>query len=71
MNKYPEYVMTYLRARRGLEPNDTSEDDAINAMSVSEALSEVMAWNGLLGGWAGQIKGWIKDIYGIDLDMGV
>ena len=37
-------------------------------MSPSLVFSKVLEWNGLLGGWDYQIKGWIKGIYGIDLD---
>lgn len=35
----------------------------------SRVFSEVLIWNGLLGGWDSQIKDWVKDIYKIDLDV--
>ena len=66
MNKYPEYIMCYVRQRLGLQPNDTSEDDAINAMSKSEIFSHVCDWNGLLG-YGDTIRTWIKDIFRKDL----
>ena len=66
--KYPEYIMKYLRQREDLNESDTSLDDQLNKMSPSNAFSEVLKWNGLLGGWDSQIKCWIQDIYGIDLD---
>ena len=37
-------------------------------MSPAHVFSRVLEWNGLLGGWDYQIKGWIKGIYGIDID---
>lgn len=66
--KYPEYIMKYLRQRKGLEEDDTSSDDRLNNMSRNEVFKEVLNWNGLLGNWDIDIKAWIKDIYGIDLD---
>lgn len=66
MNKYPEYIMCYVRQHLGLNPNDTSEDDAINAMDESEIFSRVCDWNGLLG-YGDTIRVWIKDVFGKDL----
>ena len=66
MNKYPEYIMCYVRQYLGLNPNDTSEDDAINAMAESEIFSRVCDWNGLLG-YGDTIRVWIKDVFGKDL----
>lgn len=42
--KYPERVMQILRQRDGLDKDDTSEDDALNALSQKQALSELVAW---------------------------
>lgn len=67
-NKYPNYIMEDLRRRCGLGPSNTSRDDCFNSWSKSRVLDEVAAWNGLLGGWGSEIKGWIRAIYGIDLD---
>lgn len=66
--KYPEYIMKALRMRRGLNENDTHLDWRLQEMKPSRAFEEVLIWNGLLGGWDSQIKGWIQDIYGVDID---
>lgn len=66
--RYPEYIIRYLRQRKGLDVDDTSHDEQLYAMSPSDVFAETLEWNGLLGGWDSQIKGWIMGIYGIDLD---
>ena len=66
--RYPEGIIRYLRQRKGLNVDDTSHDEQLHAMSPSDVFAETLEWNGLLGGWDYQIKGWIKDIYGIDID---
>ncbi len=66
-NKYPEYIMSKLRQRRGLEKYDTSKDADINSMSADEVFGEICIWDGLLGGYDYTIKRWINDIYGIKL----
>lgn len=66
--KYPEYIMKVLRMRRGLDENDTHIDWRLQEMKPSRVFEEVLIWNGLLGGWDSQIKGWIQDIYGVDID---
>lgn len=43
-------------------------DKEILEMTNSEVFRDVLAWNGLLGGWDHIIKDWIKIIYGINLD---
>ena len=68
MNKYPEYIMEYLRMREGLEKEDTSMDEEFNKYDVPLVFSEVCKWKGLLGNWDYIIKKWIKDIYKIDVD---
>ena len=65
--KYPEYIVKKLRKRRGLDENDTCEDNFINEYSQSEVFSEVLTWDGLIG-WDYYIKEYVKDIYGLDLD---
>lgn len=67
MEKYPEYIMKYLRQRRGLDPNDISQDDRIMKMSKEEALNDVASWNGLIN-YGYTIKSWVEQIYGIDLE---
>lgn len=67
-NRYPESIIRFLRLREGLDEDDTHLDEHFQSMSLSHVFSEILEWNGLLGGWDFTIKGWIKDIYGIDLD---
>jgi hypothetical protein len=64
--KYPEYIVKKLRKRLGLDENDTSQDSYIEDYSKSEAFSEVLNWDGLIG-WDYSIKEYVKDIYGVDL----
>lgn len=66
--EYPEYILRYLRQRRGMKPDDTSRDDMFQSMKPRAVFGEALIWNGLLRGWDSQIIGWIKDIYGIDLE---
>ena len=65
-NKYPEYIMAKLRQRLDLEGDDTSRDTEINQYSPTEAFQEVLAWEGFCG-YFYHIRGWIEDIYGIEL----
>lgn len=66
--KYPNSIIQYVRQREGLDKEDGSMDKEILEMTNSEVFRDVLAWNGLLGGWDYTIKDWIKSIYGIDLD---
>lgn len=66
--RYPESIIRFLRLRMGLDEDDTHLDEHFQSMSPSHVFSWVLEWNGLLVGWDFTIKGWIKDIYGIDLD---
>lgn len=67
INKYPDYIMEYVRQNLGLDKYDTSEDKDINEMSKSDIFEKVCNWNNLY--WYSEyIKSWVKDIYGIDLD---
>ena len=63
MRNYPEYIMKSLRQRRGLEPNDTSDDDYIRHMEPDRAFSEICRWNGLPGDWCEVIKSWYEGVY--------
>lgn len=65
---YPEYIMKDLRQRRGLEPDDTSKDQFLQTLKKNTVLREVLRWNNLVGAWDENIKAWVKDIYGVDLD---
>ena len=67
-NKYPEGIMCQLRQRLGLEDRyDTSLDEEINNMDKGEVFDNLVSWNNLPG-MSGQIKQWVKIVYGIDLD---
>lgn len=66
-NKYPEYILKYVRQNLGLDdPTDKIKDDIISNMTKDEVLERVCNWNGLIN-YHNTIKGWIEDIYGIDL----
>lgn len=66
--RYPEYILRVLRQRSDLEENDPKLDERFQSMPPSQVFTEVLEWNGLLGGWEYRIKHWIKDIYGIDIE---
>lgn len=65
--KYPEYVYETLRQRLDLDEGDTSMDDVIDGYSREEVLDKMCDWNGLTH-WGYQIRSWIRDIYGVDLN---
>lgn len=65
---YPEYILRYLRQRLGMSPDDTSRDETFQSMEPKRVFKEVLIWNGLLSVWGWQINGWIKDIFGVDLE---
>ena len=65
--KYFSDIMEAVRQNLGLEFDDTSKDDEISEMSRDEILDRVCEWNGLIG-YGSQIREWIEDIWGIDLD---
>jgi|LakMenEpi03Aug12_release.lakeMendotaPanAssembly.Ray.scaffolds.fasta_scaffold303541_3 hypothetical protein len=67
-NRYSENTMQALRQRNKIDKYDTSKDEKLNKINPKEVFSEVCQWNGLLGNYDETIKGWIKDIYGIDLN---
>ena len=66
VKRYPEYIFACLRKRRGLDEKDERIDDLLNKMDPNRVFHEVLIWHGLIG-WDSQIKGWIKDIYKIDI----
>ena len=68
VNNYPEYILQKLRQRERLNEDDTIRDTEFNQLSKDEVFHEVLSWEGLGGSWDSTIKGWIMDIYGIDLD---
>ncbi|WP_144537093.1 hypothetical protein [Bacillus thuringiensis] len=65
---YPLHLIETVRQSLGLQKDDTSMDNTILEMNSSEVFACVVQWNGLLGEYDVTIKGWIKDIYGLDLD---
>ncbi len=66
-NKYPDHIMEYVRQNLGLEAKDTSRDANINDMPRERILERVCNWNGLIN-HHDTIKGWIEDIYNVDLE---
>lgn len=64
---YPENILKYLRKRARLDENDTSLDEHFNKMRKDAVFEEVLRWQGIYG-WGGQIRGWIQDIYGVELN---
>ena len=62
--------MRYVRQRIGLDEYDVSRDDEINRISAGMVFTHVCNWNGFIG-WSDNIKCWIEDIYGIELDYGM
>ena len=65
--RIPSYIMENLRARRGLEYDDATEDDDILTMSGSEFLDELLSWEGLLG-YTNSIMEYIELAFGVDLN---
>ena len=65
--KYPENIIKTVRESFGLEPDDTSRDGEIVAMSKQEVLNRVCNWDGLID-YGDTIIKWINQIYGIDLN---
>ena len=65
---YPENILRLVRQNLNLEPTDTSSDEDIQSMSREEVLERVCRWEGLIG-YSETIREWIKDIYGINLDV--
>ncbi len=64
--RYSNFIMERVRQRLGLEPGDTSRDADINNMTRDSVFVHVLEWEGIIG-YAGTIRGWIKDIYGVDV----
>ena len=68
-NTYGKEVMEALRQRRGLEPDDVSEDVDIMNMAKQDAFNEYCAWNGLLRGYGYSLLNVVEDIYDINLQQ--
>lgn len=63
----PENIMKDMRNRRGLNRNDTSEDQEILSMSKYEFLDEWLGWKGIIG-YTTKIMDMIYYAFGIDLE---
>ena len=63
---YSVGIMQTLRQKRGLEPNDTSQDAQIQDMGNDEAFKAVLEWEGIIG-YDFKIRNWIKEIYDVEL----
>ena len=59
MMKPSESMMGMLRGRRGLDKDDTSQDNEIRAMPGSEVVRECTAWKFGDPYWATLIAGWM------------
>lgn len=66
-NKYFDSIMMAVRQNLGLDFNNTSKDELINAMTRQEVFNRVCEWEGLIN-YGETIRDWIEDIWGIDLD---
>lgn len=64
---YPEWLLKNIRQNLGLEPDDTSQDDEINAMSKQEVFERYLTWQGIIG-YSDRIISVIETIYNVDLD---
>lgn len=64
---YPEWLLKDIRKNLGLEADDTSQDDEINAMSKQEVFERYLTWQGIIG-YSDRIISVIETIYNIQLD---
>ena len=64
---FPENIMATIRQYLGLDRLDRSKDEEINAYTPEEAFDIVVNYEGLIG-YTETIKGWIKDIYKVELE---
>lgn len=60
MNHAREDIMDVLRQRRGLDPDDTSQDKLIQKMSARRAFDECCRWHIGPGDWASSILRWLR-----------
>lgn len=66
---YNREVMEALRQRRGLEPDDASEDTDIMSMAKQDVFNEYCIWNGSLGGYGYSLLNVVENIYDINLQQ--
>ena len=55
----PQFMMEMLRGRRGLEDDDTSQDEKIKKMSPEKIVKECTAWQLGDSSWATVIAEWM------------
>lgn len=67
MNKFSEEFMKVARQQYGLEEDDTSRDDEINAYTKLEMLDKMLKWEGILG-YIDYIVSWINELFDVDLE---
>ncbi len=58
----PEEVMEAIRQYRGLDENDTSQDEEINNLSLYNAINEYLGWESIYGYTNNIVK--IAEAYG-------
>jgi hypothetical protein len=63
----PIEILKVLRQRNGLDENDASTDDELNAQSPEQKFREVITWHLGDGSWAGSILSWAAQC-GVKLD---
>lgn len=68
MKQYEEYIMRNVRENLGLEPDDTTEDEAIMEMSKKEVLERYFVWQGIIG-YENDIINSVQDIFEVDLGV--
>ena len=66
---YGKDVMEALRQRRGLEPDDISEDTDIMSMAKQDVFNEYCMWNGLLSGYGYKLLNVVEEIYDMNLQQ--
>jgi hypothetical protein len=65
-----EHLMKKLRMRRGLDGNDTSEDDHIERMSPADKVRDLAGWELGYGGWADTFAMWMRECEAMPEDFG-
>jgi hypothetical protein len=64
--KYPDWLMSCLRQRFGIEPNDPRFDSVIEKYSPQKVVDEYLMWQGIIG-WTPTILNVVETAYGISL----
>ena len=64
---YAEWIYKAVRQNLGLEPDDTSQDEEINAMSKQEVFDRFLTWQGIIG-YSNRILSALEKIYGVDFE---